>query len=384
MVSGRVPSFVVRGLPWLAAAILPFSLMIYLAQLYLHGDAGAKVFASYWASGRQLAEGLDPYAFHPGVWVFRTKGGDIVRDINLNPPMFLPFCRLISLIPLQAAAAAWGVALCAGFAAAIGWLNRRVQPHWAKAAWAFLFLPVWDSIIIGQNYIVLLLLALAAWAALRASNHVLAAVALGLLVALKPNFALLMPILFLARHYRLALLTGVAATLFTALPMMVYGPQIYRDWLLALSQDNHWIFTTTVSLPSYFQRLGLKEIGAATAVLVLAGACALAWIRRPNAQWATMLGLLTGILASPLAWFHYLLVLLPFLVSMKWNTQIALGAAAFVVLQPTIVLYAMGKGLPVLATLGGAMLFATLLLGWGIVRQMLEAPSADEARRADA
>ena len=193
-----------------------------------------------------------------------------------------------------------------------------------------------------------------------------------------------MPILFLARHYRLALLIGVAATLFTALPMMVYGPQIYRDWLLALSQDNHWIFTTTVSLPSYFQRLGLKEIGAATAVLVLAGACALAWIRRPNAQWATMLGLLTGILASPLAWFHYLLVLLPFLVSMKWNTQIALGAAAFVVLQPTIVLYAMGKGLPVLATLGGAMLFATLLLGWGIVRQMLEAPSADEARRADA
>jgi len=103
--------------------------------------------------------------------------------------------------------------------------------------------------------------------------------------------------------------------------LMIYLAQLYL---------HYWIFSTTVSLPSYFQWLGLKEIGAAAAVLV--GACALAWIRRPNAQWATVLGSSTGILASPLAWLHYLLV----------------------------------------------------LLGWGIVRQMLEAPSANEARRADA
>lgn len=373
-----------KHFPLFAALIVPLSFAVYVLQIYLHGDAGAKVFASYWASGRQLALGADPYAFRPDVWVFTTKSGEVVRDINLNAPIFLPVCRAFGLLPLQASALIWGIVSCLGFALSIAWMNRQARPHWLKAGWCFLFLPVWDSIIIGQNYLILFLLALAAWWGIRRSRIMLAAISLGLLIALKPNFALALPILFLAGHRRLAILAGVAMVMFWLLPAVAYGPKIYGQWLSALREDNHWIFTTTISIPAYFQRLGAKGLGLVLAAAAFLTVSIIAWRKRPDAELATMLGLMVGILVSPLAWFHYLLVLLPFLVSRRWTRATTAGALALVVLQPTIILYAMGKGWFVLATLGGAMLLATLLLTIGILQEVLgtAAPGRDRPEHA--
>jgi hypothetical protein len=370
-----------RYVPALAALVLPLAFLVYLLQIYLHGDAGAKVFASYWASGRQLAAGGDPFAFVPGVWVFTDKAGRVIRDVNLNSPIFLPFCQLFALLPLKTAAIAWGAVFCAGFLALIAWVNRVTQPHWAKAAWAFLFLPVWDSVIIGQNYLLLLAAAVAAWAGLRSGRTMLTAIALGLLIAFKPNFAVLAPVLFVAGHRRLAVAITLAAIAFFLLPALLYGPQLYQHWFAALREDNHWVFTTTVSIPAYFRRLDAAAVGQVLAGISLVGALAIAWRKRPDVELATMLGLIVSILVSPLAWFHYLLVLLPFLVARTWSRATTLAAIALVVLQPTIVLYAMGKSSLLMATLGGAMLFATMLLAAGIVQEIWRS-SAEQPRKS--
>jgi hypothetical protein len=370
--------------PALAALILPLSFAIYLLQLHLYGDAGAKVFASYWASGSQLAAGRDPFALTRDVWVFKTKSGLTVEDVNLNSPIFLPICRLFNLLPLRQAAIVWSVLTTGAFLTGIIWMNRVAKVHWAKAAWAFLFLPVWDSLIIGQNYALIFLMALLLWFGIRTNKTMVAAIALGLLVAFKPNFAVVVPILFVAEHRRLSVMAGIAAVIFFALPVLLYGPDLYVNWFAALARDNHWVFTTTVSLPSYFRRLGAGAVGNAIAAIVFLASLAVVWRKRPNVELTMMLGLVVSILVSPLAWFHYLLVLLPFLVSRTWTAATTIGAVALVLLQPTIVLYAMGKGLVIMATLGGAMLLATLFLMAGILLDILRADSTIKARHANA
>jgi hypothetical protein len=371
-----------RYFPLAAALILPLSFAIYLFQIHLHGDAGTKVFASYWASGNQIRAGLNPFVLAKGVWVFTTKSGQVVEDINLNSPVFLPLCQLFSYLPLRVSAVTFVALTTGAFLISVMWMNRSAGARWPKACWAFVFLPVWDSVIIGQNYYLILLPALLIWHGLRTGRQMLSAVALGFLIAFKPNFALVLPILFVAGHGRLCIRAGLAAAACLLLPLLIYGPEIYVMWLSALSKDNHWVFTTTISLPAYFRRLGAQSVGELVGLVTIILGLALAWRRRPDAELATMLGLVISVLASPLAWFHYLLVLLPFLVGRPWSVPTVVGAIAMVVLQPTLVLYAMGKGAFVMATLGGAMLFASLLLAAGIVLEILRSRSDTQAAPA--
>lgn len=306
-----------------------------------------KVFSSFWASGHAAVEGLNPFAAYPLTWIVEIPGPDIV-DVNLNPPSTLPVFMLLSFMRPFAGAMLLSTISAAAFIVGCMWLKSRGADDW-KIAWILTGAAMADSLLLGQIYAVIFALGLViekAWA-------------LGLLIALKPNFALALPVIFLAGRYRLAVQAGLFAGAVTFCGLIALGPQTTMQWLTALPADGHWIFPTTVSLPSYFQRLGLHEIGLALAAALGIGACLHAWIRKPEN--AVEIALIVAMLCSPLCWFHYTLVLMPSLAMQKWNRATAIGAAILWI-PSSLSLLALRASPLVQATFGGMLTFGLLLL----------------------
>ena len=72
-------------------------------------------------------------------------------------------------------------------------------------------------------------------------------------------------------------------------------------------------------------------------------------------------------LAAPLCWFHYMLVLVPFLMAVQWNRWQAAGA--LILWAPvTLPLLSLRGPLPLQATLGGFYMAGLLLVAAGWMR----------------
>jgi hypothetical protein len=136
--------------------------------------------------------------------------------------------------------------------------------------------------------------------ALRRDRLPAAGLALGVLVAIKPNFGLALLILALAGHRRVAGWGAAAAAGLSLLPLAIYGPDVYDLWLAAVRADLHWVYWADASIIGFSTRMGDRPFGILAAAL-LAVACVAA-ARRPGATVmdAAYLGLAASILCSPL------------------------------------------------------------------------------------
>jgi hypothetical protein len=165
---------------------------------------------------------------------------------------------------------------------------------------------------------------------------VIAAIALGLLVAIKPT-TLFWPIfLFLAGRRRFALRSLVVTAVVSAAPLLFYGGQVYREWFDALKNDNHWIVPTDIAIPAYFARLGHGGTGLLIAFVLAACLAWWIWRRKPSLETASGLALCATLLCAPLAWYDYSLMLAPVFVAHRWNKLETI--AAFFLAAP----YALG------------------------------------------
>lgn len=277
-------------------------------SMEVHAD-----FDTFWRSADAFWEGRD---------VYETGA----RLENLNPPFWV---LVISPLGLLEPLAAYRTFVAITMVVTVGYLawvagELRLRGGWTVVAAAMLLLssPLLATLALGQIYPFLALGLVAAWVADRQDKLALSGIALGLVVAVKPS---LIPVLLwpLARRrwraLSAALVSGAAATLLGA---VVVGPRATLDWLGLLSGSPLSPYWDNASLPSAVARLFTENKFAEpiailpwlvpVAYVIGAGAILFtAWRVRGGSEAGLWTLVAASLLASPIAWHNYLVLLGP-------------------------------------------------------------------------
>jgi hypothetical protein len=195
-------------------------------------------FPEYWAAGRLLVQGLDPYDPEAMERLEREAGRQDEGILMWNPPWTLPVVMPLGLLPIRTAHVLWllGHLVVVIVCADLAWRLYGAPPfrRWLAQALAFTFLPTWFALLAGQIS-PLLLLGAVGFAWLVHVRRDFAAGAATVLLAFKPHLAALF---WLAlglwavrqRRWRVLLggaLTGLAAT---AIAVTAYPPVLAHYW----------------------------------------------------------------------------------------------------------------------------------------------------------
>jgi alpha-1,2-mannosyltransferase/arabinofuranan 3-O-arabinosyltransferase len=274
----------------------------------IHAD-----FDSFWRSARALLGGGDLY----------DTGA---RLVNLNPPVW---SVLISPLGLFEVLTAYRVFVVFSLVLVVGYLawtaeEVRLRPAWAAVGTVMLLLssPLLATLALGQVYPVLALGLVAAWVADRRGRDEVSGAALGLVVALKPS---LLPVLLWPlgrrrwRAFGAALVAGAVATL---VGVVVAGPGATLDYLGILSDGSASPYWDNASLPGAAARLFTDNPYAEHAATLPwtvyvayalgIGVIVLTAVRVRHGPEAGLWALVAAsLLASPIAWHNYLVLLGP-------------------------------------------------------------------------
>ncbi len=273
------------------------------------------------SSGAAILSGKPPY--------------DLTDAHNLNAPASLPLFHFMAAINVPWLPSAWAVTSLAAYAVSMLIIARlfptAVTPN--RLLWAAAQGGLWITIGLGQIYAFLLLLVAVAYWAVPRQHHLIAGLCLGLLAAVKPNFIVLPLLMILAGRRRTGLFALAGAVAWCVPTALLYGPQVYLQWLrlaggatpLAL------INATNSSLPSLAFRIGLAWLGLPLSAAVLATAALWAWRRQPDFYRLAPVAMLSSMLASPIAWIGYSCLLMPALLSRRWNAPMIVAAIMLLV-----------------------------------------------------
>lgn len=325
-----------------------------------HGlwDSGAFV-----ASGRAAAEGLNPYGIYPPLTPHVVFPGFETWNPNLNPPISALLFQLFDLAPPETTFQVWNLISAACYLVVIALLAWRYAPNgWAAllAVWALALAGFWDTLYLGQIYIPLVLSTVGAWLLLERRQWVFAGVLIGVVIAMKPNFLVWPVLLFLAGYRKSSIASVLCAAVISAIPLVVYGPEIYRQWLeLVVSDGERAFFLTNASLSGFGARAGIPLLGTALSGLLLLALAAWAFFKRPSVMRVSSFALLGAIMASPLGWIQYTLFLLPVMVA-YWRQWPMWLVAAMLAIPVPIVLGYFGAAPAVQLTVGST-------YGWALV-----------------
>jgi alpha-1,2-mannosyltransferase len=354
----------VMGRAWIKF-MTPFCAVMLLTNLAwgilsLSTYSTLKDFGSFYASGAAAANGLNPYGVYP-LTNFVATPSFMGFNENLNPPSLLPFfAALANLEPTSAFLVMYLTSIIA-FATAAYLLLRDKRENLPRSAiiWLFGLGAAWDTLYLGQIYIVLMLLMVIAWKTLEDQHYIwIAGVAIGIIAACKPNFMALIALMLFARQFRLvgwALLTFVALS---AAPMILYGFQVYIDWFDLLVKDGpRAVFPTNGSITGVFARIDMPAVGMAVSVVYLAAVAVWTFVKRPPILTVAALGIVSSLLASPIAWAHYALLLTPFLLQNWERGSRLLTSASVIMLLPLFAIAGRDIDHPLIALTVGSIYF---------------------------
>lgn len=320
-------------------------------------------FGAFVASGRAAASGMDPYGIYPPLTPHVVFPGFESWNPNLNPPISALLFQLFDTADPAAAFQVWLVISVLCYAAAVLLLLWRYRDLFYTpliGVWAFGLAGFLDTLYLGQIYTPLVLAAVAAWLLVERGKMVEAGILIGLLVSMKPNF-LVWPVLLFLAGYRVSSLTSVAtAAIIAAIPLFIFGPEIYLNWLgLVAGDGDRAVFLTNASLSGLVARADLTWLGTPLGALLLLSLAYWAFRYRPAALDVSAMALLAALLASPLGWIHYTLFLLPVIFHYAHRIWIWPVAAALIVPVP-FVLAQFGKPAWLQLTSGS-------VYGWALV-----------------
>lgn len=287
-----------------------------------------RVFGSFWASGYAAGHHLDPYIAYPLTWKFPLAGyASLVPDLNLNPPPFLPLLEVFSWSSPKTGFIVWTVISVMLFTGVAAWLVREYELHLQKrqVLWLLLAWAVFHTLWLGQDYAFFFALAAGAWVLLDRNRLIAAGVCMGVLTAMKPNFGLWPFLLLLTGRTRLATAAGCSFLACNLLSLVLYSPLVYTEWFHALAVNPHWMFSFEVSLTGLATRLGHRPVGEAASVALVLFSCIFVPWKRPSARQTSGIAICVAILASPLAWFHYSLLLAGPLLRIRWGWFLSLA-----------------------------------------------------------
>lgn len=319
-------------------------------------------FGSFVASGRAAAEGLNPYGIYPLTFHVVLPGFEAWNP-NLNPPVSPLLFQLFDVADPHLMFRVWYAISIVLYAATVLLLLRRFRqpPFLILALWAFSLSGFWDTLILGQIYIPLVLAGVAAWLLLEHGSNVWAGILIGAVVAMKPNFAVWPVLLLLSRHYVPSVTAIATAALISVIPLFFFGPDIYRQWLeLLASDEERAFFLTNVSLTGLASRAGAAFVGLALSLGLLAASAIWAVRFRPDPLRASALALVVALLASPIAWIHYTLFLIPVLLS-RWDLNGMRLVAILLMIPVPVVIAQFGKSAWTQFTIGSVYNWAVVL-----------------------
>ena len=233
------------------------------------------------------------------------------------------------LLPFKASALAWLAAAQVAVGASIVLAMRRVPAaHPAAVAAAALvalnYQPLTESLALGQaNWLLLLLLAVAWWA-VRSAHPWTAALALGIAVHVKPQFAVMIVLLWWVGQGAVAARAVAVAAAAAGAGVAILGWRHHADYLAYISAMPAYLhaWSENISPHATLHRVLDGAVGSRAVealALVVAAAVVVTLMRVlprgvapafPAFDWAWGLGLTAVLLLSPLSEEHHLVVLL--------------------------------------------------------------------------
>ncbi len=275
--------------------------------------------------------------------------------LNLNPPISVYLFDLLSSFNRGFLGVAFLIGAIGTVGACVGMLMRAYpdKRHWLLPLLVAGMAGIWQMLWYLQIYAPLLLAMTGAWLALRKGNWLLGGILLGVVIAIKPNYALVPIILVAAGHYRPAIVAVAMAGLISIVPLIVDGPHIYWQWLHLTESFNGYGWTSNASLVSVGERLHLRVLGQLAAVGLAVSVIFLARRWRPDTLATLALGTMCVILVGPVSWAGYTLLLLPYLFSTRWDGWTWLAVCLLVMpFAPGRAIDALGIGSLGLGSLG--------------------------------
>jgi hypothetical protein len=326
-------------------------------------------FGSFYASGLKLQNGENPYDPN-SEYIFDisfARVGAGGRMMNLNPPISaLIFQFLLKFDPHQALVV-WQI-ISAILYLIVVWIlitsyKSNIRP--AVILWALTLAGFWHTLVLGQIYILLLLFTALGWVFLQKEKYILAGVAIGLLIAMKPNF-IIWPLFLLISGYSLTFAISVISSLVVSLiPIAFHGTEIYTQWLEASS-----LRPETLIMPGNNSILGLSArfhsitLGIVISIILVLVLLALSRLKSPKdmerSEYISTLGIIASLLASPISWTGYTILLLPIYFSLKKWTFPVIASAIILSIPFAIVLRLFQNSFMNFVILGW-------LYGWGIL-----------------
>ena len=304
------------------AAFWVFAAAVWMDVWYLGGALGRIStesmqvhvdFDSFWRSARALLEGGDIY----------DTGA---RLLNLNPPVWTV---LISPLGLMEAIDAYRLFVLLCVLVVLGYLawtaeELRLGPGWAVVGGGLLLLssPLISTLALGQVYPVLALGLVASWILDRREDQRLSGAALGLVVALKPSLAPVLLWTLVRRRldaFAAACVSGLAATLVS---LLVAEPAATWRYVGVLNEGSANAYWDNASIPAAMARFFTEHpyaqnvatlpwmvyVGYALGIAVVAVTAARIRGGGEAGLWALVAA---SLLASPIAWHNYLVLLAP-------------------------------------------------------------------------
>lgn len=309
------------GLVWALAAVV---LVAVVVLNYRYGvEALARIstgsmnvhadFETFWRSARALLTGETVY----------DTGA---RLSNLNPPLWVLLTVPLAFLGSLEAYRLFTLLMLALSVGTLSWMagESRLGSGAAVAVAVALVLssPLMATLALGQMYPVLAFGLVGAWAAERRGMGVVCGVFLGLVAAFKPTLVLvLLWPLFRKRWETLgaAMLAGAGATLAA---FVAAGPRTtfeYAGVLLGESVDGYWDNASLRSVAIRFfteneyaaNVAQLPWMVAVVQALALGLVVLTAFLVRGGTEWGLWAVVAASLLASPVAWHNYLVLLAP-------------------------------------------------------------------------
>lgn len=374
----RIAGYIISSLTLVVIAFESFRSLHHLT--YGLGDLG-----SFIESGMAGVVGLNPYGVYPLTLRVLIDGVEY-QNQNLNPPLSVLIFKLFTFARPEVVARQWYFFQGIFYLLFCLWLSKHLPQKSSRHSvwiWMVALTAFWDTMFLGQIYVPLFSLGGIAWVMLKEEKRWIAGVCIGTLVAIKPQF-ILWPVFLLLGGFFLPALVSLATTaILSVVPLIVYGQMIYFQWLKALEGVAPRIpLQTNVSLPGLFARAGMYSVGLGVGVVLCILTAAWIFWRRPPVLKVTTFALLVTLLASPLAWVHYSLVLTPVYLS-RWKEGAFRLPAYLLIIPARFIIHAAYSSGWQRFSIGSAYTWALVLtLGLVIAEEIKESRARATSARA--
>ncbi|HTC63232.1 MAG TPA: glycosyltransferase family 87 protein [Candidatus Saccharimonadales bacterium] len=295
--------------------------------------------------------------------------GSIVNAINLNPPLVLYPFRLLARLNPDQSYIIWTLISAGLFLSSIILITQMypAEKLRIRILWILAMGAVWYTFQLGQIYMVLLFCASLAWWGLRKHNWLIAGISIGVICAIKPNFLVWPGLLIAGKSKKIGFTAFVTTGVLSAIPLLLQGPIIYREWIAACRGFNGYELPGNASLLATFSRAGFPNIGIALTVLFLTAVTIWVFVTKPESLYASEIGILASLIAGPISWLGYTLMLVPAMYGKSMNSVTRLGCVLLCI--PVWVIVANGDNSRLTYILFWAPnMYAIGLIAYGAVR----------------